>query len=158
MFVDVSVIDGQAVSMTCNYSTPYPIPESDGYYLYDGIDLTINTNFVPTSAVNLQNAQITRIPMHLSTTLFRGIFDLGTPACLSVWENRCAHTFDQDGSCDPCGYSITLSGYDTSTDDIEYLSTIATSGGTESCNIALTGVTSTQSSCEVTVNNWVVVV
>ena len=141
-FVDLRVIYGQEVTSICNYSTPYRIPEFSPitYYLYDGIEFTINTHFERTAAVNLNDVQITRLAPHADTALFQGFYVDGTvPVCLNTWLNRCTHTFDQDASCDPCEYSVTVSGYDSSTDDNVYVSNVATSNGTVPCIVPLPG-------------------
>ena len=83
--------------MTCNYSTPFPIAESTEYYLYDGIELTLNTHYDLIAAVNLQSVQITRLPTYSRTAVFQGFFGAGTPSCHSVWLNRCTNTFDVFG-------------------------------------------------------------
>ena len=138
---DFTKVVGQNVTVTCNYSTPYPIPESSPteYYLYDGIDLTINTFYRPLTAVILDSVQITRIASLPSLFLFRGFFGAGTPSFFNAWAGRCTHTFDQDDSCDPCEFSVTLSGYNTSTDDAAYVSAVGASSGTESCTVNLEG-------------------
>ena len=139
LFVDVTLIDGQNVILTCNYSTPYPIPESTGYYLYDGISLTINSYYRLTAAVPLQRVRITRTSLLSGTTLFNGFFAGGTPACEALWLNRCSqNTFDQDASCDPCEFSVTLFSYNTSTDDASYVSVVTTTSS-ETCALPLTG-------------------
>ena len=125
--------------MTCNYSTPYPIPESSGYYLYDGIDLTINTYYDRTAAVTWDSVRITRPSPHATTTFFNGFFAFGTPSCQSVWLNRCTHTFVQDSSCDPCEFSVTVSAFDSSTDFTEFVSNVAANTGTVFCIVSVRG-------------------
>ena len=97
------------------------MPESSSteYYLYDGLDLTINTHYqIINTAVPLQRVQITTI---IGTTIFNGFYAGGTPACENVWRNRCSqHTFDMNASCDPCEFSVTLSGYNSTIDDAAY--------------------------------------
>ena len=139
------IIDGQDVNVTCNYSTPYPIPESTEYYLYSGIDLTANTYFSLTDAsVILLNVQITRTTVHSSTSLFRGFFGTGTtPSCRNQWLNRCTHTFDQDDSCDPCEYSVMVFNYNNLTYDAEYLSDVTTTTGAGPCILSVTGTSFT---------------
>ena len=125
--------------MTCNYSTPYPIPESTEYYLYDRIGFTISSYYERTAVVDLRSVFITRPPPRASTTLFNSFFIGGAPRCLNAWENRCNYTFDQDDSCGPCNFSVTVSDYNTSTDDIEYVSYIETNTGTQPCFVPLPG-------------------
>ena len=133
---------GQDVNVTCNYSTSYPIPESAGYYLYDGIDLTINTHYRLTAAAIPLQGFLTRSRLHSFATLFRGHFGINTTnLCINLWQNRCSDiTFDyQDTSCDPCHFSVTLSAYDSSIDDTEYVTNVATTTETEFCSIFVTG-------------------
>ena len=130
------MIDGQDVTSTCNYSTPYPVPESTEYYLYDGIDLTINTHFDLATAVNLISVQITRVAPHTSVALFQGFRGAGTPGCLNAWQNRCSqHTFDRDSNCDSCDFSVTLSDYDPSIDETAYASNVAANTGSVPCDV-----------------------
>ena len=128
--------------MTCDYNTPYSIPETSPteFYLYDGINFTMNIYFeyINGSLIPL-NVQITRVRPHSTTFLFRGIFCLGRVACLNFWRNRCTHTFDQDDTCNPCEYSVTTSSYNSSIDDTQYVSGFATTIGTEFCIIDLSG-------------------
>ena len=133
------MLNGQSVDVNCNYTTNYAIPESSGYYMYDGIDLTIDSYYTVTADVRLQRVQITRLSTRSGTPLFNGFFTVGTPSCQTVWRNRCTNTFDQDADCDPCHFSVTLHGYNTSIDDAMYVSNVATNRGTENCLVALTG-------------------
>ena len=134
------MVEGQDVTVNCNYSTPYPIPEMSPteYYLYDGIGLTIRTFYELTSGVPLR-VQITETTAHSNTPLFNGFFDTGTtPNCQNTWINRCTHSFDQDASCNPCDYSVTLSSYNSSIDQTTYVC-IVTATSSESSLVALTG-------------------
>ena len=137
------MVNNQNVAVTCNYSTPYPIPESSPteYYLYNGINFTINTHYQLTVASELLSVQITRASPNTDQSLFHGVFTAGSPGCQNTWLNRCTHTFVQDSSCDPCDYSVTVSGYDTSTDDIEYVTAVEAFSANESCRVTLTGGT-----------------
>ena len=120
--------------MTCNYSTPYPIPESTEYYLYDGINFSLNIYHELTDdTVFLLNAQLTTAS---STSLFTGFFG-SSSACVNAWLNRCTHNFDQN----PSGFSVTLSAFDSSRDQTEFVINIATTTGSDSCTVALTGTT-----------------
>ena len=128
----------QNLEITCNYTTNYAIPESSGFYLYDEIDLTIDSYYQVTAAVQLQRVQITRLSSRSGTSLFNGFFAVGMPACQNTWINRCTNTFDQDADCDPCHFSATLHGYNTSIDDDAYLSVITTTSS-QACTIQLAG-------------------
>ena len=139
LFADFTMTHGQNVNMTCNYSTPYSIPESADFYLYDGINLTMTTYYEVAPGRSLDSVQITRPPPDASTSLFNGFFILGTPGCQNLWVGRCTHTFDQDDTCDPCEFSVTLVAYNPSSDDDEYRSVLTTSSGTDSCRIFLEG-------------------
>ena len=120
--------------MTCNYSTSYPIPESTEYYLYDGINFTIHTYYrLTASGLVLLNAEIERTS---SQTLFRGFFG-GSSGCLNAWRDRCTSDFDES----PNEFSITVSAYDSSTDDRVYITSVATTDGTESCRVDVAGKT-----------------
>ena len=139
MFLDFAMIHGQNITLTaCNYSTPYPIQGSTGYYLYDGINLTINTYFEHT-AVTLISVQITST--RDTSFFFQAFFGRSVASCLESWQNRCTHTFDPDSSCDSCDYSVTLSSYDSSLDDMAYVTGVATTIASPACVVALTGST-----------------
>ena len=141
---DFTIVNGQVLALTCNYSTPYTIPESSPteYYLYDGINFTVYSSFERVANVSLINVEIFRTQALSGTVPFRGFYVAGTPVvCLAAWLNRCTYTFDQDSSCDPCEFSVTVSGYDSSTDDTEYRCVVQTTNGTVSTSVVLAGKT-----------------
>ena len=78
------------LEVTCNYTTNYAIPESSGYYLYDGIDLTIDSYYQLIAPVQLQRVQITRLSSRSGTSLFNGFFAVGR-ACMSEYMDKQMH-------------------------------------------------------------------
>ena len=108
----------QSNILTCTYSTPYPVPDGGGYYLYNGVNFSFHCDYALN--VDLEVYYIYRIEEGQSEGVWNGFangFSAGT--CGESWSNRCPGATivlpDRSGS-----FNLTVTSYDSAVDSTQY--------------------------------------
>ena len=105
-------------NMTCTYSTPYPVPDSSQFYLYDGVDFTFHCNYELNAG--LESLTVSKYVGELNRLDLLHSFDVND--CILDFENRCSSlTMSCSGRCYSNEFNLTVTSYDSSVDIAQYL-------------------------------------